>query len=296
MKIEEAYSEDYGDNIDAETAYDLFWSGTIKNKRNFTCPDPSCNVKITCANLDRPRDQMKVQPYFKYVEPHETECDFYRQFKDAQVEDPEKKRRRRSGTPLDDVLHFQRPPSHYEVKRQESTKKVKGTGGIEGNPKQPREKKKPSQNTKSHRYSISPIVSKYLSGEAKSLFVMIDKVRIPYEKLFVNIKKEKQYQGNRIYFGKAYVNMIDAKSYSIQFLDTLEIADLTKKPSIYIRQELIEKSFRKNMFNEMFKRHVAEKRPVFVFVYSKPTTTGKFINFKIANLDFLDFQESIQTV
>jgi hypothetical protein len=65
MKIEQAYSLDAKVSVDAELAYDYYWAGIIKNKQNLECPANNCTAPITCANLDKIRQDMKVDPYLK---------------------------------------------------------------------------------------------------------------------------------------------------------------------------------------------------------------------------------------
>ncbi|WP_180772348.1 hypothetical protein [Vibrio parahaemolyticus] len=48
--VEEGWSIEYGDFVDPETAYELFWNGVIRDKQGFICP--FCNAKMTCINLD----------------------------------------------------------------------------------------------------------------------------------------------------------------------------------------------------------------------------------------------------
>ncbi|MCF7495214.1 hypothetical protein L3V35_09145 [Vibrio sp. L5-1] len=44
--LEEAYSNEYDDIIDAELAYDLFWSGVISSKSAFECPSEFAKQKL----------------------------------------------------------------------------------------------------------------------------------------------------------------------------------------------------------------------------------------------------------
>jgi len=67
MKIEKAYSKDCNEVIDAELAYDYYWNGKIHNNQNFECPSELCDTNITCAKLDKLRQNMKIEPYYKSV-------------------------------------------------------------------------------------------------------------------------------------------------------------------------------------------------------------------------------------
>lgn len=48
--VEEGWSIEYGDFVDPETAYELFWNDVIRDKQGFICP--FCNAKMTCINID----------------------------------------------------------------------------------------------------------------------------------------------------------------------------------------------------------------------------------------------------
>ena len=73
-KIEEAYSKEYNEIIDVEKAYELYWDGLITDKRAFECP--KCSLKITAANIDKVRVEMKNTPHFKAYGEHELGCSY----------------------------------------------------------------------------------------------------------------------------------------------------------------------------------------------------------------------------
>lgn len=72
--LEEAYSNEYDDIIDAELAYDLFWSGVISSKSAFECPSEFCEAKVTCVNMDVEKQDMQQSPHFRGYN-HSPECD-----------------------------------------------------------------------------------------------------------------------------------------------------------------------------------------------------------------------------
>jgi len=67
LKLEKAYSKDIKLCITAYKADMLYRKGKIKSKYNFKCPDENCNAPVTCANLDRPKEKRKRDPYYKVV-------------------------------------------------------------------------------------------------------------------------------------------------------------------------------------------------------------------------------------
>ena len=125
MKIEEAFSLEFGENIDVETAYDLFWARIITDKRKFVCCYEGCNAAVTAANLDRLRQDMAVDPHYRDVAPedHITGCP---NSKEAQansaknVSEEQNRQSRRISSAMADVFEFNRPDSHFV--RTKSTK------------------------------------------------------------------------------------------------------------------------------------------------------------------------------
>ena len=75
MKLEKAFSEDIESNITAQEADNLYAQGIIKSKFGFQCPDAFCVASVTCANLDRPKNKRKRDPYYKVIGEHHPNCE-----------------------------------------------------------------------------------------------------------------------------------------------------------------------------------------------------------------------------
>ncbi|WP_372811322.1 hypothetical protein [Pseudoalteromonas nigrifaciens] len=71
--LSKALSLETGESLTAEEASRLFIQRTISDKRKFICIDEKCSALITCANMDKPLGQRKVDPYFRTVEEHSSE-------------------------------------------------------------------------------------------------------------------------------------------------------------------------------------------------------------------------------
>lgn len=78
MHLEEAFSLQFGQTITAERAYELFWADIINDKRAFQCPGDNCTAQVTCANLDAPEQDLKVQPHYRPYGEHIEGCPFAR--------------------------------------------------------------------------------------------------------------------------------------------------------------------------------------------------------------------------
>ncbi|WP_108653111.1 hypothetical protein [Dongshaea marina] len=74
MRIEKAYSEDLKCCITSAEADSRYSRGEIESKFNFQCPDTHCSAEITCANLDKPKEKRKRDPYYKVVSKHSDNC------------------------------------------------------------------------------------------------------------------------------------------------------------------------------------------------------------------------------
>ncbi len=80
MSIEEAYSLEIDQVIDAEIAYDLYWSGKLKDKQNFICAGDNCQAQITCANMETPEQNLKQVPHFRMPssQVHSKDCSLFK--------------------------------------------------------------------------------------------------------------------------------------------------------------------------------------------------------------------------
>ncbi|HGT1715361.1 TPA: hypothetical protein ACMWKY_003805, partial [Clostridioides difficile] len=186
-KIEEAYSLEFEDVIDAEKAYELFWNGYIKDKRAFECTDSNCSAQITCVNIDKKKSEMKRIPYFKYYGEHSKECEMIKAFKEVK----DSKAINRQNKPMKyinnkvDILMFNRPKTDNYVKKSNDGVKKKNKKEVKENLK-----KQYIENgsRSSSFYSIKPLISKFEKYKSESLldsfFININNFKISYKSMF----------------------------------------------------------------------------------------------------------------
>lgn len=306
MKIEQAYSLDIGDTVDAELAYDYYWAGAIINKKNFECPSPKCSAPITCANLDKLRQDMKVDPYFKAVEDHHPDCDLVQNIDHvdttSQKSQEKPKARAKKSDKLPDIFELSRPKSHFEKKEVNNIKSGASSTAI----KNKKNKTSISPNTQpSRHYAVRAFVSKYIKYKAEGSLakhhIDIKGYSVSYGEMFVEISSQDIHmlsKDPRIYFGKAFIDAKKESDYIINFTESFFVEDTLKRPSIYIAKNLLDEAFTKKLSEEKFADLSKKNHPsVWCFVYAIPqlkTVNDKLhINFKILNMDFIDLREKV---
>jgi hypothetical protein len=308
MKIEKAYCKDCNEVIDAELAYDYYWHGKIHDKRNFECSSESCDTKITCANLDKLRQDMKVDPYFKSVGEHSNECalekDIINKFKKAasQTESSSKYRNRKSNG-IADIFILERPKSHWERKQTDILSR--DVASQAERKRSIKRKAHASYFSPSRYFSVMSLVSKYFrlkkANKLYDTYINIKGFDISYNEMFIEIKDQNlaslpDYP--RVYFGKAFVNLLSNGDYSINFANKFNLQGGLSRPSIYLSRKSIRDSFSKKVKEKKFEALSEKKYPsIWAFVYSKPLlkerNMGIYINFYLNNMDLFDFREKI---
>lgn len=296
-KLEEAYSIEYGDVIDAEKAYELYWDGVINDKRAFECTDTNCEAQITCVNIDKKRAEMKQTPHFKCYGEHSKECEVIKEFKQIEEDRKSGKRRRTIGY-IDnktDIFSFERPKRDSmimkEIERTDKDSKKKNKEIVKNE-----YENKGSRNTT--YYSIKPLISKfekyYSENSLNKHFINIKGAKVRYDKMFVNIEKtdinsiEKYY---RIYycFGRIYRTKKNEKNLIVFLSGRFKNSD--DKIVIYINDKTIEKHYRKNKWREELDFLVKEKnKKVMFFVNCKPEKKNDNITLPLYNMDFIDYR------
>ncbi|WP_083189890.1 hypothetical protein [Orenia metallireducens] len=297
MKTEEAYSLDYGDVVDAEKAHELYWDGTIKNKKNFECPDPNCSLQITCANIDKSRDEMKKSPHFRIYDEHSSKCDIGKNTEEKE-EQKNSNKNRTENKYIDskfDILLFQRPKSH-------SQKLItKSNGEIDHKKQKLKLKQEKNKNEKrnSEYFTIKPLISKFEKYKEDNVlndyFIKIRNYPINYADMFVKIsEKELNLYSNykRIYYGTGNVER-KGNNFAIEFTNSIISEGSYYSTTIYITEKLIKKHY----MNRKWKRKLEElanleSDEIIFFVYSKPIVKSDYpyINFPITSLNFLDYR------
>lgn len=164
--LEEAFSTEYGDTVDPELAYDLYWAGVITDKSAFLCPSEKCDGKATCINIDKDRQDMRQTPHFRGYH-HSEECDVTRGNSDEVVlvdggEGSHATVAKSESIP--DVFYLNRPQNQFAKKiddlghpkpKNKSNKKraqLVGDGKIEGG---------------SEYYSVRSLVTKFIRYKKK---------------------------------------------------------------------------------------------------------------------------------
>lgn len=306
MKIEEAFSVDYHNVVDAEKAYDLFWSGVIKDKRNFECPDPNCDAQITCVNLNKTRDKMKNILHFKAYGVHSPECNVVsdKSRVNRPLDDADHNVPRKSYVDSEtDIFLLKRPKQHLKIVSTRSGIPPIKNKDIKSKIKQDYY----SNNLKRDpKYStIKPLVSKfedYFSDHTLSNhYIKISDIRISYRNMFVEVNNQEisalsKYP--RIYYGEATIIKARTNDYRIQFINRINHEGKSYNPEIYIHETVIEKHYMKGYWKVLLDEILSSRGKVLFFVYSKPSfnesiknnTTTTYLNFKINSLDYLEFR------
>jgi hypothetical protein len=304
MKIEHAFSTDLNEVVDIDTAYELFTAGRILDKHNFFCVYPGCAGDITAANLDKLRQDMAVDPYFRRVgDEHTAECDTHggcEETASAPNEEAKRERGRKDDT-LPDQFVLSRPPSH-EVKVRAVPREA--VGDVRTKPKRRAGAQGDAATRPSMAYSVGTLVSRFARYRKQGIddvkLLSIKGFRLSYRDMFVplaGLDLADMASHRRVYYGRAFVDRKET-GYAITFVpeSAVVVDDKTYRPSLFVSDERISGAYSRTLFNCKFKDLSERKRPdAWFFVYGKPELVeraGKtYVNFKLFNLDFIDFRE-----
>ncbi len=296
-KLEEAYSLEYGDVIDAEKSYELFWDGSISDKRSFQCTDTNCEAQITCVNIDKKRGEMKQIPHFKCYGEHSDKCEVIKEFDELQ-ENKNKKDKRSSMKYIDgtvDIFSFNRPKRDgIVIKTKEAIDKV----DAKERKARIKEQRKSSGRRNITYYSIKPLISKFEKyfeeGSLDKHFIDIKGFNVSYKRMFVSIKDieiervEKYY---RVYFGTGRIYKTKKNNHDFVIFFEEGWGNKGTKTSIYISTKVIDEHYRKNKWREELEDLVEGKdKKIMFFINSKPEKKGDIIYLPISNMDFIDYR------
>lgn len=280
MPLVAAYSLEYGQVIDAEMAYDLFWSGDIKNKSAFTCPH--CSGKVTCANLDKAEQDLLQSPHFRSYG-HDPGCEFDDKLAKSQLQVTE---------PVLTEFIEQRPQGMFR-KQQANRDKPQRT------------KTENSATTGQYQpayYTVRSLVSQYIklrqSEQLESVEVKIAGAQQSYKKLFKGIYNQplnRLPEDKTIYWGLAYVDKLKKSGdYRIKFVEAFRNEEKAINPSFFINHDLLDQYAVKSLLQTRLEKVISGKdKRAFVFIYSdKPqlAKSGDYINFKLDNLDHIEIR------
>jgi DNA-directed RNA polymerase subunit RPC12/RpoP len=298
-KIEEAYSLEYGEVIDAEKAYELYWDGLIQEKRAFKCP--GCSLKITAANIDKERTEMKNTPHFRAYGVHDFECSYEFEIdKESRSGDNKKNKKQLTIDKQVDSLFLERPNNHQYVNHSMNVKSSMIHNDKESSLNNNRINKNYQKKSNSY-YSIKPLVSKFIKYKIENKltenFINIKGYSISYADMFtdltqVNLSHISKYK--RFYYGDGEIVRSSKNNgdYIIFFKPGITNKD-NKTTSLYISNEMIQKTLTHNKWISVLNNLTENPTRVRFFAYCKISNRdkGSFINLtNLSNLDFFEFR------
>ena len=297
--LEEAYSIEYGDIIDAELAYDLYWAGVIKSKSAFECPSEFCNAKVTCINMDVEKQDMRQSPHFRGYN-HSDECDAAIGNKVTIGTGDEYE------PSVSTVILSDQKSDTFNLHRPKNQFAKKDKGKRDSNKKKTNNKLRPKVQGEheikagSEYYAVRSLVTKFIrykkDNSLSEHYVNIDGKDISYSELFKGIYNQPisalpdEY---RIYWGVAYITyMPDKKTYRIGFKSEMSHNGNFINPSFFVSESQIENYPVKNLVTKrLTKISESDDRRAFIFLYSKPHAQGpNYINFDVNSLDYLEIR------
>lgn len=292
MSLPEAYSLDLGKNINAKVADIEFQKGLIKNQKRFRCADVKCQIAVTCANLERPKKDRKVEPYFKSVEEHKTGCKY------ATKEAKSKKRTIADDydeqVGVNDILLNLTEPTRKKENESTMDRETTDYTLIE-NIKNPQNKK--GNIHRNQTRTLSVLVTAFKNRENYPIVLPL-----PFQEsknisdIFVEINGQElsQLEQNcwRIYWGKAWINKMPNGDYQIKFANKLKDNELEISPTFFVKKSMVETStYKKFNIDAMDKRI---KKLHIVYILSDVPATNhsrKYINFSLESLPYLEILE-----
>ena len=304
MPLDIAISTDTNDYIDPDRAYDLYWAGIIKSKKNFQCPGTNCCAQVTCANLDKDLQSMKVVPHFKVYGSHSSKCEIFNNIPlniAHKNSAPIKEERRAIDESVVDLFLLERPASYYDEKTSTPAPNEKQI-------ERPKLSRKNRETTLRENgsigtiYSVRSVVSRYIrykkDGSAENRRINILGKDVHYNRVFKCIWEQDLDDLPKypiIYYGWAFVNRLPSGlGYQIKFKKNFKKGNEEYTPTIMIADRLIDSYKIKKLVTTRLDRIKKQAKPEgFVFVYGKPKTNtaksgNKYANFEVTNLDMID--------
>lgn len=290
MKLEKAFSEDLKACITAQEADRQFGKKNIKSKFDFQCPDEKCHAPVTCANLDRPKEKRKRDPYYKIVGSHSPHCDLAKDIKAQKTSS-----RTGSGLYSDSDEYVEnairlnlRPPS---TRRPEASGIYVGEDGVEG--KGRREGGAESGKRKiQHSKTLSSLIDSYRANE--SILVQLPGTGVvDINDLFFEVDGQDiadLEDDFRIYYGKAWFNKKE-RGYSVVFENMLTLGDTTRRPSTYLPIDVLgDSGFKRFKLSTLEK--IADNKPKMVYVLSEtgPRVKNGYINIWCEGPEYIDYR------
>ena len=292
MSIEQAYSIEANDIIDAEEAYELYWNGIINDKKAFLCI--YCDAAITCANLDKKRAEMKNIPHFK-CRGHADECELIVEISSKKRNDKKRKERNFLDEDVDklNITH-----NTEGIKKIINKKENRDLKNINIQKEKVIEEYKSGKRRKAKYTLIRPIVSKYLkyiekNSISKKYINVYKNINITYEEMFkkideVDIENLSKYK--RIYFGEGNIKKVE-NNYMVVFNKRIKFKNDYIKTTFFINYEKHLKDLNNlQQFKEELDEIVEKKEKVMIYVYTNNLKLKVNKEMKIINL-YLDMIE-----
>lgn len=305
MALDIAYSIEADDYIDADRAYDYFWSDRIKDKTAFLCPGTNCSAKVTCANMDKDTQDMKVIVHYRIIgKTHSSECEIDQKSPLNLIYEKNNSPSGQNPTIDDSIVDqffLSRPESYYNEKAHDPLQDERKRKISTANKKALARLRETGRT--SSIYSVRQIVSRYLryqkDGSLKHRRIAIQGNDATYESFLQSIREDDLVELSTsplIYYGWAYINRVRADdAYQIKFKTKLKSGEKSLTTTILVSDQLIENyKIKKLVTTRLKKVYEAAQPTAFIFVYGKPkqSKSGDYANFHISNLDMIDISYS----
>ncbi|MDA7746911.1 hypothetical protein N8878_06220 [Psychromonas sp.] len=279
MALLVAYSQEYGALIDAEMAYDLYWSGTIKDKSAFSCPSDHCKGKVTCANLDKAEQDLLQTPHFRSYR-HDDSCDLNNSSESTKETNKT-------------VTEFVEQRPQGMLKKQQANRNEKQASLNSTADK---------RNYQPSFYTVRSLVTKFIqyrqADELEQHYIGISGQQLSYKQLFKGVYNQPLHrlpEHKTVYWGVAYVDKLKKSGdYRIKFVEAFNSEDKTINPSFFIDHTELDEYAIKPLLQTRLEKVIAEKdKRAFVFIYSEPpklAKSGEYINFNVDSLDHIEIR------
>ncbi|MDN3699179.1 hypothetical protein QWY97_17790 [Vibrio cortegadensis] len=304
MSLDVAYSIEIDDFIDPDKAYELYWSGMLEDKRAFLCPGTNCSASVTCANLDKDTNSLKVVPHFRVFGSHSKGCEVSRnvplKLKYAEPTTQTATHKTLDTSVVDTFLE-KRPESYYDHYKNNSrakNAKVRVVNVL----KSKADRQLKEIGVISSIYSVRTVVSRYARYK-KDGTVELRRLNIAgkdksYTSLFSKIENQivsDLPQMPSIYYGWAFINRLPSgHGYQIKFKKKLKANGSDKEftTTVMIGDRLIERYKMKKLVAKRIEKIYKSPSPTaYVFIYGMPRINDRndrYANIDITNLDMID--------
>ena len=291
MKVSEAYSLEYNEIIDAEEAYELYSDGVITDKKGFICTGNACEAQITCANIDKEKENMKQFPHFRLYGEHTDSCEMKLEIRTIIMDNEISEEKNYLDNTVIEFLE-KRPerPEKQNYKQEQRSCSI----NLEVKNKLRREYAKERRISK--HFTIKSVVDKYLKNieNLENYFFSFKGFKVSFEDIFLELKQQKldfslNLKYRRIYYGKGKINRVNKGYMAIfdeSFLhNTNEDKSKYEMTSIFIDDDSLSIKMRNKIAS------LVQEKDIQIFIYGKPTINKeKYINFKYSNADHIDFR------